>query len=280
MPLPQDRRSRLLVVALILALSAAFAILAYDSPVKSRPEVCTKTGGGGGYTPMAYEAMAICVPAKISNPLYAHAVSQFLFYQSYAEIAEGLAVVAVLSVLLLALGTRINLHTFAFLSKPHNLSRRLRTSVLSLAWLFIILYLIVVALNLLPDIIPSTKRFIYDMDGRYLSFHTFQTTGTSLGVLGFLFLISAGVFLAIYWMNKGISKSLQEVIKFLIIPMVFAHQVALLLVNLIEMPDHVTNFATWSYAGVYLMSNWFVLVVSSFFVVLGVISLLSPKLKR
>ena len=82
------------------------------------------------------------------------------------------------------------------------------------------------------------------------------------GVFGFAFFASASLCLVAYFLKKGILKAFKDALRFFVFPALMIFELLLLFVDTKEMPRHVTMFlASTPLSGI--LTNWFVLVVSS-----------------
>jgi hypothetical protein len=82
------------------------------------------------------------------------------------------------------------------------------------------------------------------------------------GVFGFAFFASASLCLMAYFLNRGIVKAFKDALRFFVFPALMVFELGLLFVDTKEMPRHATMFlASTPLAGI--LTNWFVLVVSS-----------------
>lgn len=109
------------------------------------------------------------------------------------------------------------------------------------------------------------------MLSEFFGFRWFQAQGNALGVAGFLFLAAAAAGFFLFSLPKGIGGAIKGA-AVLSAAGVLVLEVALLLTDFKEMSLHATNFAVWSWPEpneIFLISNWFALVVASGLTALG-----------
>ncbi|MGD0319587.1 MAG: hypothetical protein ABSB56_07825 [Nitrososphaerales archaeon] len=242
MSLPQGESSGLLVVVvLLLATSLAFAVLAYEQPVKSIP---------------AYPSQ--CVPATLMNtnpcntyllPDYFQqyaidtaAFSSCWFFRSYVGIAEGLVVMALLLPVLAM--KRLD---FSWLHTP--IAPRFPT------WLFVPLALAG----------ASVFALFAAADATYYDVVFSRTLVNTIAVYSSYYfgLISFGTWLltiAVLTLRRGLVGAM----KVFGLPAILFLEATLLVFLPNAMPVHITEFTDWSVGAIDLISNWLVLMVASF----------------
>lgn len=248
------------LVALALCLSAAFALLAFYSPVKSLPGIPTCNQSEGLKVTKDTPAQCAAIMKNYKPKTVAEvAGTPVWFYWSYAEIAEGLAVAVVLSLLFMSRRS-----SFSWLNKPlvPRFPKRLLIVLMLIGASAFVFFAVIDATYRVLSFSPSFVRFFY--------FKSIQTTGSSFGVAAFVVwgLISFCLFLA---------KGLTSAMRIFGLPSILFLMILLLIFDSGEMPMHATNFTTWSLSGISIVSNWFVLIVTSSLVVLGLAPLLSKK---
>lgn len=90
------------------------------------------------------------------------------------------------------------------------------------------------------------------------------------GVLGFTFFVSASLCLMAYFLDRGMLRAFRDVLRSFVFPTLMAYELWLLLADTKEMPIHVTFFVNGTPLGG-ILTNWFVLVVSSGLFTLGLV---------
>jgi hypothetical protein len=266
---------RTLVPAVLLCLMLAFALLALYSPVKFLPGIPTCNQSQGLKVTMGNpDRCAIVLKNYKPETVAEVAGTPVWFYWSYAEIAEGLAVVGALT-LIWVLKPRVP----ASFSRPLSLPKALSKSMLLASIVLGVLYFWTVAIDVAYAGFPSLRPYATWCIKTFFAFHSFQAQGSSLGVMGFLFLAVATVGFFVCGLPKGLLNAVRDSILRFAAPAVLILMVGLLLFDFREMPTHATNFAVWSvpyHDSIYLVSNWFVLIVAASLAFLG----LSPLLIR
>jgi hypothetical protein len=149
------------------------------------------------------------------------------------------------------------------LARPVTISKNVRKTAL----IFFIAGVIVFSFQVFLDWawgIPFLHGFSYYMVYTYFQFHALQSSGSSVGSVAFLAAAAATAGLTIYRLDKGTGSAFRQALETFTLPaiLVLIFGVAVFGQSYL-MPDHVTYFATWSLGGVYLVSNYFVLIVSA-----------------
>lgn len=94
-----------------------------------------------------------------------------------------------------------------------------------------------------------------------------------LGVAAFTSLFISTCAAMARWIGHGLSVAFRRAIIHVAAPLTFGWTVVLFLTHPSSMVWHAVNFLPWSVAGVDLVSNWLVLVVSGFFTAVGLFEL-------
>jgi hypothetical protein len=117
--------------------------------------------------------------------------------------------------------------------------------------------------------ITATSSYVSASRAALVAFYSEYPIGHYLfGVFGFMFFVSASFCLMAYFLDKGILKAFRDVLRFFVFPELMAYELWILLADTKEMQIHVTMFlAGTPLAGI--LTNWFVLVVSSGLFTLG-----------
>ncbi|MGP8057060.1 MAG: hypothetical protein ACLP9K_05630 [Nitrososphaerales archaeon] len=240
-----ERRSalkRLLAVMLFLATSLAFAVLAWNSPVKSLSQLTFPyCGTNPHFAPSCVAFAQANFPT--SSPLFHF----FWSYQSYAEIAEGFAILA-LSLPLLT----VKKLDFAWLHRPlaPRFPRQLFMALATVGASFF-------ALSAVMDAnyynwVHSSYRGYYLSLLQALRFESSLSLGvTAFGVWGLTVLVLS--------FRRGIVGG----IRIFGLPAILCLMSMLLIFDSGEMTLNVTKFITLSAGGIDLVSNWLVLTVSA-----------------
>jgi len=273
---PMKELPKLMVVALLIALAVAFALFAYNSPVKTQPIACFAGGGGGDRRPLAfsvpanmttrgfapvvtqllfksggYTQMAFCAPANMTTRGFAPVVSQFLLFKSYAQISEGFAALALLFPLLTS-PTIVKRLDFSWLHRPlaPRFPRRLLVPLVLVGASIFALFAIVDATyydtifsRTFVNAIAVNSSYYYGV----ISFGTWFAT------------------VALLTLRRGFLGAM----KVFGLPAILFLEAVLLVFLPRAMPIHVTQFANWSAGVIDLVSNWFVLMIASFLFILG-----------
>jgi len=249
-------------VALLLCASAAFAVMAANSP-RTWPNCVTRpTGtGGGGDKAMSYTVTApldAVIPSCASvAPEY---TARIWTYQSYAEIAEGLVVLA----LLLPIITAKRLDS-SWLHKP-------LASWFPL-WLLVPLALVGASFFALFPMVSAlwagyeNAPFYVELRADVLS------TGLTVGV-------GAVTVWCLTMLIVSLRKGIVGAVKWFGLPAVVYLGCMVFLFDRGEMTLHVTGFATWFYSGFWVLSNWSVTVVASGLILLSLSSRLNLRRSR
>jgi hypothetical protein len=272
LPLLKGRRSRLLVVALFLTASVAFALLAFYSPVKSASDWCAQNASCSYYCGLQKSQYLFCANAEATgNPM--SFFTSIRNYQSYVEIAEGFAVVAALS-LLFQLKDRLSraLPSVARLSAHQVvLSHRIRITTLLFSVAGAIAFLAMAAIDVgynIPSLAATSKWILFhyiDLHGIYLSEVAFPVAVVT--TLGF----------TIYRLERGLSYALKWALRTFTLPAITALEVGILVFDSREINLYATKFVPWSLDGICLVSNWFVLIVALSLTLLAYALLLSKR---
>jgi hypothetical protein len=240
-------RALLIAVVLLLCASATFAVMAVNSP-RTWPACITHPKGSGGGS--GDKAEAYVVPLDASLPDCSTVVSQYnsrvWTYQSYAEIAEGLAVLALLLPML-----TVKRLDFSWLHRP--LAPWFPPSlVLPLALVGVSVF------ALYPIESALWYQFQYNPSLLYIDLRAdLLSTGLSIGV-------GAVVMWCLTMFVVSLCKGIVSAFKWFGLPAIIYLGCMVFAFDRGEMTLHVTGFATWFYSGFWVVSNWFVLMVTSF----------------
>ncbi|MGD0477930.1 MAG: hypothetical protein ABSB29_07175 [Nitrososphaerales archaeon] len=228
---------RLWVVVPLLAASLVFAALAWSSPVKPSvyksdcPAECVTLNLMNTYSctnyilPAYFQAMHLDTVPYTAN----------WFYRSYVQLAEGFAALA-LSVPLLA---RLDL---SWLRRPFGLQLSKRVaSILGLVGASAFLLLV----------LPYRPQKLW-----FGGFPNFATTEFYYGAMAFAVWCLTILVLA---SRRGFVSA----VRIFGFPAILLFMAKLLVINAGEMTNHVTNFLPFSFDGIEIVSNWFVLVISA-----------------
>ena len=240
-----------------LFLSLAFAGLAYSSPVRSQPpspssSVTLSCSQLQNETQRQVDACWNKVQAELYEAELAYVPKEITFtsYQMNAGVTEGFAVLTLLFALLLVFGVPKLLRRRLLLPRPA------RLVLLSAMGVGLGVFVLVEFIN----VFNAGTQFAY----AYL-FRVRMVPGQSeTAALGLLTAcVCLGALRAKDGMHAGIKSGVM-----LGAAIAFVAQMSLWAFDYKEMYNHVTAWMTWSWGGVYLVSNWFVLVVASGLVLL------------
>ncbi len=244
------------LVLLLLSFSAAAAWMAWASPVKSLPSpslstipACDLHDGlaSAGATGASVANRCAAAVAIYQNQF----VPEFRLYQSYAEIAEAFAVVVALCLLASVLRAP------AFLKREVSLQKPLRLALASLGAAGLGAFAFLESLNLL---------YAETLNDQFIGlFHSIPQPPV-YAVLG---LAVACVCFGVLRARRGLFAGLRSGVMLGAFSASIA-QLFLLLFDSREMYLYVTRFSSnWVLFGFPVLSNWFVLVVSSGLLALG-----------
>ncbi len=304
---PMKQLPKLMVVALFIALAVAFALFAYNSPVKTQPIACFAGGGGGNRRPLAFS-----VPASMTTPELAPAVSQLLLYKfgGYTQVAfcapANMATPGFAPVVTQLLFKSGGYTQMAFCA-PANMTTRGFAPVVSqfllfksyaqisegfaaLALLFPLLTspTIVKRLDfswlhrplaprfprrlLVPLVLVGASIFALFaiVDATYYDTVFSRTFVNAIAVNSSYYygVISFGTWFATVALLT-LRRGFLGAMKVFGLPAILFLEAVLLMFLPRAMPIHVTQFANWSAGVIDLVSNWFVLMIASFLFILG-----------
>ena len=259
---------------LALIVSAAFAISAFHSPIKSIPAISPSTIPGCGLQDVVSGAGSPAGgTATRCEALEAEAQAQFVpsfhLYQTYAELAEAFAAVSVLCLLF------PRLRAPRLLLRPIRLPPRARRGLLFLVALCAFVFVAMALIDATYRLSGVSRQIV-----EAFHFQSFQTQGGAFGTVAFSLLAVAVVAMTLRDAGSGFWPSFELAFTRLGGAATLILMIGLLAFDSNEMPIHATNFTVWSWAGVYLLSNWFVLVLASFLALLGFSPLLLNRQSR
>jgi hypothetical protein len=221
----------------LLAASLIFAALAWSSPVKVDPNwkfsICD-------YPTRAETDACNAFELKFAPQIHPAYRAELWFHQSYVEIAEGLAALALLFPLL-----SVKRLDFTWLHKPF--------APWFPRWLFLLLVLVGAGIFGVYAVADSTLAEIPKFSGSVFSWSN-KAFGVGYGTIA---LTMWGLTILALSLHKGFIGSL----KIFGFPAILFLTVMLWMFDSRDMIYHVTNFAMWSLRGIDLVSNWFVLVI-------------------
>jgi len=241
----RSRRTLVLVVASLLVAAAAFAVLSRFSPVQTTGltfPICTQEWGSQG---PALVASCVTFMQSYSPDLSPVYVSSLWWHQSYLEIAEGFAILALLLPLLTV--KRLDL---SWLHRPlaPRFPARLLTALVIIGGLTFALFTAGVATFHDGGVF---QWFFLTVD------RTFQH-GDDLQPYGAVAFVVWGLTLFALALRRG----LVGAIRAFGLPALLFLTAVLLALDSVEMVSHVTMFLTWSLGGIPLLNNWSLFVVS------------------
>ncbi|MGP8056802.1 MAG: hypothetical protein ACLP9K_04280 [Nitrososphaerales archaeon] len=232
--------NRLLLLTLCLLLAAALLIaVAWSSPVKSTSQLTFPYCGTNPYFAPSCDAFAQAQGQSFLtlSPQFPH----FYLYQSSAEIAEGLAALT-LVLLLLHLDSK-------WLHKPP-MPRLPRWLVIAAVAPGVSIFGFLVILNV--NEYNASLSFARPI---LASFPTPPGTN-AVGVIASLAWATA---FAVVILKAGFVKT----VKTFVAPTILFLTLVIFSYDRVEMTLHVTDFTTWAIGGIPLVSNWLLLVVSA-----------------
>ncbi|MGP8124324.1 MAG: hypothetical protein ACLQEQ_00405 [Nitrososphaerales archaeon] len=259
------------MVVVALSLSGAWALLALSSPVKSLPldprssSVCSLLGN---VSPSAASPCEAAI-AKYKADLVTMQLP-FWTYQTYGDLAAGFLAAACLSLLAQVFVQRMSKGPKISVPRPFR-DVALLGALAGLAMFAVCAFMDVVSTN--PADIPNPLLFskllgadwtyylnLYLLSGRS-SLEAFGRTAFATFVVAV-----SGVF--VYRLEEGVIIALAKTVTMFAAPVLIAFEAVLLLFTPVNMPIHVSALLDGTFlAG--LLTNWFVLVVSSALLVLG-----------
>jgi hypothetical protein len=251
---------KLVLILLLFLVSIPFAVMAFGSPVKSAPiapKACEVPGAYKIPDARCEVEMAQYQQSVLADqgPIYAHQLDLFMAGSTGAFTAILLAYEG-------------SLHS------PALLRRVLRTSILLASSVFALCYLSAVSIDGLSgrNLTPLENALLSRAENWY---------GSSLfACIALAFFGLALVGFTLYGLQNGAFKAVKDSVRFFAVPGLLFLEVLVLVFDGSEMADHVTNFATWSVGGVYLLSNWNVLFAASFLAILFYLPPLFKKVRR
>lgn len=258
------KRALLVVLVVLLGASAISVLFAYQAPVKTvvKPSlVCDPEQAGRA-------GMSQCQKADAAY-LNALVVAQVAVrpYQSYAEIAESFAVVA----LMLALASA--LRAPQSLKRGFSLPNPLKLTLAGAAVVGFGFFVFAETLNVLTASTCTEAPESCNMAYNSILF-TFGPQTPLLAVLG---LTAASLCLGVLRFGRGLVEGIKTSVAFGAASL-FVVQLCLFCFDYREMQLYVTTFAAaWSAYGFYLVSNWLVLIVSAALLIVSGVSLLSKS---
>jgi hypothetical protein len=276
-------RRALVLVAIVLSLSVAFAVLALNSQRPSPPRLslgsCTTLLKNGNSDPtLKAGTSAECGRAVVSNDLAVSSYTNSLTpYRTYAEASEALLVVALFACL-----GQIRWKVPEALRRGTRLPKAIQ--VLALAGLAV--GLIVFALSAMLDISnfnplrgdlpgPTSYSALYDSAAglaNAMGLHSIvvdwspASSVQGYGQFGFAAFIGFAVAVAcfvVFRAGRGVARALKDG-ALLAVSIIFLFELGLVILDRELMVMQVANFASVQAFGVLLVSNWFVLVISTY----------------
>ena len=245
---------RLLVVILLLATSLAFGIMAWDSPVRSTlykheyPNECAVLNVMNTQPCTIYILPAYFQQLRLDTTTY----SPYWFYQSYAEIAEGLA----------TLGGLLAFSPLSALVPKARLS--LGTGVRRISFVAFLVGVIAFGSLAVIDILQEPKPPIASWAASVYKYNGGPISVREFGLLAAACLTIALVGFALHRSRLGIWKSAKDSIAYVAAPFGVFLTSGFLLFSRHTMTYHIAGFlAPLEIAGIPLVSNWFVFVVSA-----------------
>lgn len=210
-----------------------------------------------------YLCLVFSAMAFLSVPPFSTWTLQYPYW-SYAEIAEGFALSAVLLFLL------------TFLKSPNfrvNVPRRLRWVALSFSVASGAAFSVIAgAMVVFAARLPSYPEALVSLDSGsmgetarsiLLSCCSWYNSPAAIGTIAFLAAAFATLGLVVYHLEKGLASAFEWALTAFTLPAIIVFIVGLWVFAPSQMVLHVTNFAEWSLGGVFVLSNWTVLVVSA-----------------
>lgn len=184
--------------------------------------------------------------------------SVYEFYEYCAEVAEGLAAVAVLLILFQTKDRLSKAMPSVTRALTHRMAvpRNTRRVVLFLSVIGAIAFSVTVFVDVgynVPSLADTSRWILFnyiDLHGIYLSMVAFPIA--AMTTLGF----------TVYKLEDGPASALKWAFKTFALPATTALEVGILVFDLREIALSATKFVPWSLYGIYLVSNWFVLIVS------------------
>jgi hypothetical protein len=255
-----------LFALILLSASAIFALLAYASPIKSGPtppiSPCRTgiTPEDGVVDPCkAQEAQYLATLVALRPSLFAYQFDRLMVW----SLALSSAMVATLFLV-----QERSLRGHAFRREVP------RTLILVASSVFAVFYLLAVVNNA-GFAVPVPV----DVVG-LLNVAPASAQGMTLGYSAGALFCAALVGFTVYGYPKGLFRAFKDAINFFAIPGILFLEGNLLIFDFDQMSLHVTDFATWSVGGTYLLSNWTVLISASFLAVLFYLPPLLRKVRR
>lgn len=246
----------MMAVVVLLSLSATFAVLAFNSPLKSLPvrPLCGNQNGPAvrsGVSPPISASHCEAVYAQYDRMVAADTFPLWL-YQSYAEIAEGFAAASALCLLALVLKLPASPKGDLVLSRP---ARRIVTSI-TVGGLFVFGFVEFCNVLYANTRTQFVLNVFYDVPNRLAPFAAISG------------LVAASVGFGVLRSRKGFPEGIKSGIVVASISTLVA-QIGLLTFDSKEMILHVTMFISWPAGGFNLLSNWFVLMTAATLLILG-----------
>lgn len=235
------------VAAVFALLTLYFERLAQSSPVKTIP------------------TLNVEIPIGISDPskylqralaLYRAAEAKYSLYQHDLLAAGGFGVLTVI-VLLWGVGQ----------FGPASLRRCLRASIFVLSAVLGAFYLSIVLWDLNMNIL-----WFFPFTGLIENPNFFVSMSPGAAAIVSFICATVGFTIFAHELQGGWLRPFWNIVRFFCVPMVLILELGLLIIYPYVMSLFVVSFITWSYGGVYVLSNWNVLYVTLLLAALGYIA--------
>jgi hypothetical protein len=241
------RRRILLLLCLLLVLAGAFAYMASASPVKSLPSapLCSTVNNPEGDPVMSQACIRLVAQYKVALASALANPTPLLYYQSYGALAETFWALALLLCLF-----SVKRLDFGWLHRPLGpRTPKLACTVIALAGASVFIFFVTIS------------------SAYYVSPFSHQLVNTLALNLPLSFGISAFGIWAVTVGLLSLHRGMIGAMKVFGLPAILLLQIMLLLFQFNAMPIQVAQFVNWSVEGVWLVSNWLVLGVTSFLAV-------------
>ena len=236
-----NRRLLLLVLCLLLG-AAALAVVAWSSPVKSISQLTFPYCGTNPYFAPSCDAFAQAQGlSQASFLIFSPQFPQFYLYQSSAEIAEGLAALALVLPLL-------QLDSKWLRGSPMPRLPRWLVIATVAPCVSIFGFLVVLNVNGYNASLSFARPILASLP-----------MPPGINAVGAIASLAWTAALAVVILKAGIIKT----VKAFAAPTILFLTLVIFSYDRVEMTLHVTDFTTWAVGGIPLMSNWLLLVVSA-----------------
>lgn len=248
---------------LLLVASAAFAGMAYFSPVKSLPAapVINSNMNPDSYRYIMSKYNADLLSAEF--PLW--------LYQSYIDISIGFAIAAALASLFL-LGLTVPDRPRRSVTFPKSIRYLLGATVLSCASVFVWIAVKdwLTCIRAYNGLMGSQTMELLETGMLPLAPNNSDALYLALVVVG------ASAFILLK-SSRGFWEGLKDGITQFAAPLILLLTLGLVILAPNVMIDHFAQSVGWFYGGVHVLSNWVILIISALLTVLGLVPLLSKK---